>query len=120
MIALRVGALVEHNSVPGTGRVGAIDGARIRVDYFESVDEPVLDSHWVDSAECNHVRLQRDTRAYWQDPDTGVWRAGRNASCLVSSPGSQCDLGGQWSIAGAYKVGKSLRSWERDGRTRNK
>jgi hypothetical protein len=79
MIALRAGALVEHNSVPGMGRVGAINGARVRIGCFESVAEPVVDSHWVDSAECNHVRLQREIRVYWQDPDTGVWWAGRNA-----------------------------------------
>lgn len=39
MAALRTGVLIGHNSVPGVGRVGAIDGATVRVDYFEAVAE---------------------------------------------------------------------------------
>src|SRR5690242_14023258 len=77
MVALQVGALVEHKSVPGIGRVGAIDRAKVRVDCFESVAKPIAHSRWVDSAECRPIRLQGETRVYWQDPDTGVWRAGR-------------------------------------------
>lgn len=75
--SLRVGALVEHQLVPGIGRVGAADGDKSRVDCFESVVEPVAASWWVESAECRRVTLQDQTRVYWQNPDTGAWRTGR-------------------------------------------
>src|SRR5438876_9865750 len=77
VVAPQVGTLVEHKSIPGVGRVGAIDEPKVRVDCFESVAEPVAGSYWVDSLECRPVRLQRETRVYWQDPDTGIWRVGR-------------------------------------------
>ena len=77
MIGLQVGSLVEHRQVSGIGRVGAVDGARVRIDCFESVAAPVVDSRWVAPAECRPVKLHLQTRVYWQDSDTGNWRAGR-------------------------------------------
>jgi ATP-dependent helicase HepA len=74
---LRVGNLVEHKLVPGIGRVGEIDGDKVRVDCFESVVEPVAESWCVKAAECRRVTLQDQTRVYWQNPDTGAWRTGR-------------------------------------------
>src|SRR6266702_3644243 len=74
---LCVGNMVEHPSVPGIGRVGAVDGDRVRVDCFESVAAPVVGSCWVAATECRLARLLSQTRVYWQDPDTGNWRAGR-------------------------------------------
>ena len=77
MIGLQVGSLVEHPQVPGIGRVGAVDGAKVRIDCFESVAAPVVDSRWVAATECRPVKLHVQTRVYWQDSDTGNWRAGR-------------------------------------------
>ena len=77
MIGLQVGSLVEHPQVPGIGRIGAVDGVRVRIDCFESVAAPVVDSQWVACTECRPVKLLLETRVYWQDSDTGNWRAGR-------------------------------------------
>jgi len=77
MIGLQVGSLVEHPLVLGIGRVGAVDGAKVQIDCFESVAAPVVDSRWVAYAECQPVNLLLQTRVYWQDSDTGNWRAGR-------------------------------------------
>ena len=94
---LRVGDMVEHPSVPGIGRVGALDGDRARVDCFESVAAPVVGSRWVAGPECRPVRLQVQTRVYWQDPDTGNWRAGRIVGgdppqYFVRPPNSELDF----------------------------
>ncbi len=77
MVGLHVGSLVEHPRVPGIGRVGAIAGARVRIDCFESVAAQVVGSQWVADTECRPVKLLAQTRVYWQDPDTGSWRTGR-------------------------------------------
>lgn len=97
MVALRVGSMVEHSSVPGIGRVGAIDGARVRIDCFESVADPVVASWWVGATDCRPVTLQRETRVYWQDPDTGAWRVGRimggdQAEYFVRLPNTELDI----------------------------
>jgi ATP-dependent helicase HepA len=98
MNALQVGSLVEHDSIPGIGRVGAIDGVTVRVDCFESVAEPVAQSWWVAAAECRQVTLQVETRVYWQDKDTGIWRVGRvlggdrKTSYFVRLPNREYDL----------------------------
>ena len=77
MVDLHAGSLVEHPQVPGIGRVGAVDGAKVRIDCFESVAAPVVDSKWLAATECQPVKLHLQTRVYWQDSDTGNWRAGR-------------------------------------------
>ena len=82
------------SDVPGIGRVGEIDGAKVRVDCFESVAEPVAESRRVAAKVCRPVKLQDQTRVYWQDPDTGVWRAGRivggdQAEYFVRLPNSE-------------------------------
>jgi ATP-dependent helicase HepA len=76
-VGLGVGSLVEHPHVPGIGRVGVIDGQRVRVDCFESVADPLVDSRWVPSTQCRQARLLAQTRVYWQNPDTGDWHVGR-------------------------------------------
>jgi ATP-dependent helicase HepA len=69
--------MVTHAKVPGVGRVGEIDGSRVKVDCFESIADPIAQSWWVEAAECRPAVLQRETRVYWQDADTGTWRTGR-------------------------------------------
>lgn len=94
---LAVGNMVEHPEVPGIGRVGAVDGDRVRVDCFESVAAPVVGSRWVAASECRPARLLVQTRVYWQDPDTGNWRAGRivggdASQYFVRLPNSELDF----------------------------
>jgi ATP-dependent helicase HepA len=89
--------MVEHPSAPGIGRVGAVDGDRARVDCFESVAVPVVGSRWVAAAECRPAELLPQTRVYWQDPDTGNWRAGRivggdTSEYFVRLPNSEFDF----------------------------
>lgn len=74
---LRVGSMVTHSRIPGIGRVGEIDGSKVRVDCFESIADPVTQSWWIEAAECRPEVLQKQTRVYWQDADTGTWRTGR-------------------------------------------
>jgi ATP-dependent helicase HepA len=69
--------MVEYPGAPGIGRVSEIDGAKVRVDYFESVAEPIAESRRVAAEICRPVKLQDQTRVYRRDPDTGAWRAGR-------------------------------------------
>lgn len=63
--------------MPGVGRVGERRGVDVQVEVFESVALPVADTYWVPADECRAVHLLPQTRVYWQDPDTGRWRAGR-------------------------------------------
>ncbi|NYI97116.1 ATP-dependent helicase HepA [Streptomonospora nanhaiensis] len=72
-----IGHMVAYSDSPGVGRIGVIDGARVRVDFFESTAEPVARSEWIAASDCRRVRLERETRVYWRNPDTGVWMAGR-------------------------------------------
>ncbi|MYQ36376.1 protein DpdE [Streptomyces cellulosae] len=75
-----VGHLVTFTGAPGIGRVGAVDGGTLRVDFFESVAEPEIESHPVPAAACRRVRLERQTRVFRHNPSTGEWLAGRVAN----------------------------------------
>lgn len=72
-----VGHLVTFTGAPGIGRVGAVDGGTLRVDFFESVAEPVIESHPVPATACRRVQLKPETRVFRRNPSTGEWRAGR-------------------------------------------
>ncbi|WP_272941300.1 protein DpdE [Kribbella flavida] len=61
---------------PGIGRVAAIDGGRVRVDFFESAAEPVIGSVWVAANDVRRVPLGEQTRVFFRDRH-GRWRAGR-------------------------------------------
>jgi ATP-dependent helicase HepA len=71
-----VGALVDR-SPAGIGRVGAVDGNRVKIEYFESVAEPAVEPEWVPLPACRRARLGAQTRVFYLNPDTGAWRAGR-------------------------------------------
>ena len=80
----------------GIGRVSEIDGSKVKVDYFESVADPIAESRWVAAEVSRSVKLQDQTRVYWQDPDTGAWRAGRvvggdQVEYFVRFPNSKID-----------------------------
>lgn len=94
---LAVGRLVEHHAVPGIGRIGAVEGSQVRLDCFESVAAPVVDSQWVPADECRPATLLPQTRVYWQNPDTGVWSTGRviggePRAYFIRLPNSQFDV----------------------------
>lgn len=72
-----VGNLVEFTGAPGIGRVGAIDGDMLRIDFFESVAEEAVHSQHLPAKRCWRARLEPETRVYWRDPSTGDWLAGR-------------------------------------------
>jgi hypothetical protein len=76
-MSLVVGNHVLHATVPGLARVGEVQADKVRLDCFESVTQPIAEQIWAKSAECRRVRLGTQTRVFWQDPDTGSWRAGR-------------------------------------------
>jgi ATP-dependent helicase HepA len=76
-MSLVVGNHVLHAAVPGLARVGEVQSDKVRLDCFESVTQPIAEQVWTQSAECRRVRLGAQTRVFWQDPDTGSWRAGR-------------------------------------------
>ena len=69
--------MVEYPGGPGIGRIGEIDDERVRVDFFESIAEPVAESRWLPASDCRRVILEPETRVYWRNPDTGDWLAGR-------------------------------------------
>jgi len=73
---LAVGMVVSFKGAPGLGRVGDLDGSRVRVDFFESAAEPVVGSQWLSPAEVRRVALGEQTRVFFRD-SRGRWRAGR-------------------------------------------
>ncbi|MEU8800784.1 protein DpdE [Spirillospora sp. NPDC048819] len=77
MARLAVGELVEYRSSPGVGRVIEVDGAKICVEFFESVATPRAATQWVLADQCRRTSLDLETRIFWRRPDTGDWLAGR-------------------------------------------
>src|ERR1022692_511429 len=71
------GMLVEYPGCPGIGRIGALDGEFLRVEFFESVAEPIADSERQPASNCRRAMLEPETRAYWRNPDSGTWTAAR-------------------------------------------
>jgi ATP-dependent helicase HepA len=59
----------------GWGKIGAVDGQRVRVDYFESPARPLAESVWVTPDSLKISSLPRQTRVYWEE--AGQWYAGR-------------------------------------------
>jgi ATP-dependent helicase HepA len=81
----------------GIGRVGELGNGKVRVDYFESIADPVAESRWVEVTECRPARLDIQTRVYWQNADTGNWHTGRVVGgeppvYFVRSPNSKEDF----------------------------
>ena len=59
----------------GWGRIGAFNGQRVRVDYFESPARSLAASAWVELDDVKILSLPRQTRVYWEE--AGQWNAGR-------------------------------------------
>lgn len=72
-----IGRLVVRDLTTDIGRVGAVKGSQVRIDYFESAAEPIAASEWVTPAECRPISLPRQTRVFWQEVTTRRWRMGR-------------------------------------------
>ncbi|MFW6600445.1 protein DpdE [Propionibacteriaceae bacterium Y2011] len=61
---------------PGIGRVAEFDGAKARIEFFESAAEPVADVVWCDVADVRRVPLGEQTKVHFKDGNDR-WRAGR-------------------------------------------
>lgn len=72
-----VGHLVEYKGAPGIGRVGAVEGEHLRVDFFESIAEEIAHSQGALAKNCWRARLEPQTRVYHRDSTSGDWLAGR-------------------------------------------
>lgn len=59
------------------GRVGAVQGSRVRIEYFESIAEPIVEAVDALVQDCQPVTLPVGARVFWCDPDTHDWTAGR-------------------------------------------
>ncbi|MEU4465261.1 protein DpdE [Streptomyces sp. NPDC024017] len=77
MSGLRVGDFVRFAGSRGVGRVGALEGDSVQVDFFESIAEPVALQQRIAARLCTPVALPEETRVYRRDPSTGVWTVGR-------------------------------------------
>lgn len=92
-----LGSLVEYDNSPGLGRVGQVRGDQVRVEFFESVAEPVADAQWIQAARCRPARLERQTRIFWLNGLTGEWTPGRIVGggpprYFVNFPNTEVDL----------------------------
>src|SRR5688572_22729904 len=67
-------ARVRNNDL-GIGKVIAINGPRVTVEYFESITNRMTES--VSIADLNLVGLQPETRCYLQIDEEGTWAVGR-------------------------------------------
>lgn len=77
MPGVRVGDFVRFAGSPGVGRVVAVEGENVQVDFFESIAQPVAQTHRIAARLCTPVSLPQETRVYRRDPSTGVWIVGR-------------------------------------------
>ncbi|WP_260729938.1 protein DpdE [Dactylosporangium roseum] len=59
----------------GWGKIGAVEGQRIRVDFFESPARPCAESTWVALDRLKIATLPKQTRVYWEE--AGQWYAGQ-------------------------------------------
>lgn len=93
----QLGQFVDYQDGPGVGRVAEEDRDHVRIDFFESITEPVAQSRWMPSSACSRVTLGPETRVYWLNPDTGTWLAGRvrggsGERYFVQFPNSEFDF----------------------------
>jgi ATP-dependent helicase HepA len=59
------------------GRVSAVQTSRVRIEYFESIAEPIVEAVDALVQDCQLVTLPVRARVFWCDPDTHDWTAGR-------------------------------------------
>ncbi|WP_329206021.1 protein DpdE [Streptomyces sp. NBC_01696] len=90
------GAFVRVPGGPGIGKIGEVDGERVRVDYFESPVTVIAQSQWVANQLIHRVLLEREERIWWRSPN-GSWNAGRivhasEREYIVRFPNADYDL----------------------------
>lgn len=73
MAGLRIGDFVILRGRYDIGRVAEVDLHKVRVEYFESVAEPVARADVIPPHACQLVMLSRGARAYYRNPDTDQW-----------------------------------------------
>lgn len=76
MAGLQVGDFVMRQGTDDIGRVGAI-ADKVRIDYFESISQPIAQSQNVAAQNLQPVLLPVGARVFWLNPDTAEWSAGR-------------------------------------------
>ncbi|MFF2393943.1 protein DpdE [Nocardia sp. NPDC058114] len=74
---MQPGSFIMQRGRWDIGRVGVVQGSRVRIEYFESVAEPVVEAVDALVQDCQPVTLPVGARVFWCDPDTGDWTAGR-------------------------------------------
>ncbi|MDO3650309.1 hypothetical protein [Nocardia mangyaensis] len=74
---MQPGSFIMQRGRWDIGRVGVVQGSRVRIEYFESVAEPVVEAVDALAQDCQPVTLPVGARVFWCDPDTGDWTAGR-------------------------------------------
>lgn len=92
----RRGAFVRVPGGLGIGKIGEVEGGRVRVDYFESPVATVADSQWVVDQLVQRVLLEREERIWWKSR-SGAWNAGRvvhasERDYIVRFPNADYDL----------------------------
>lgn len=75
-MAGKIGSFVTFEGAPGIGRVGAVEGDKARIDFFESPVEVEVDSQWVDLHRLRATPLEEQTRVFVPTRH-GRWLAGR-------------------------------------------
>ncbi|WP_258562998.1 protein DpdE [Streptomyces phytophilus] len=94
-----IGSFVRAAEGPGVGKIAAVDAGRLQINYFESVARPIVESHWVPTADCQAVMLEHEDRVWWRRPTDNAWSTGRvvgvqerGYSYFVRFPNSEFDF----------------------------
>ncbi|MFG2105208.1 protein DpdE [Micromonospora chersina] len=70
-----VGLQAWTGQARGWGKIGAVDGENVRVDFFESPARPQVDAIWLPRHRVKFPPLPRQARVFWEED--GQWHAGR-------------------------------------------
>lgn len=84
---VQVGDHVTFRGAPGIGRVVELRDGEVVTEFFESVAEPSVGVSIRSKTDVRRVRLDRETRVFFQDRD-GQWRAGRVVADTVDPRGN--------------------------------
>ncbi|WP_405177786.1 protein DpdE [Nocardia sp. NBC_01377] len=93
---LQLGSFIIQRGRWDIGHVAAVQGSQVRIEYFESIAEPIAESVDALVHDCQLITLSVGARVFWRDPDTHDWTAGRvtarqGESYFVRFPNSSAD-----------------------------
>ncbi|CAM5716111.1 protein DpdE [Streptomyces griseomycini] len=98
LASYEVGTFVSIGGGFGIGVVGAVEGSRVRVDYFESPAHVVAESEWVPASKVRREVLEPEERVWWRNSE-GLWNTARvklaepaRRSYIVRIPNVEFDL----------------------------